>query len=83
MTKAAIESTIGGTLRIRSYIPLTGKGLVEAKGVCDNPLLQSPDIKTPLRSSSLKDFNTLSIRKVYEYDIVTKPGQVVKLVPAK
>ncbi len=83
MTKAAIESTIGGTLRIRSYIPLTGKGIVEAKGVCDNPLLQSPDIKTPLRSSSLKDFNTLSIRKVYEYDIVTKPGQVVKLVPSK
>lgn len=83
MTHAAIKSTIGGTLRLRSYVPLQGKGLTEAKGTCDNPLLQTADIKTPLRSSELKDFTLLPIKKVYEYDIATKPGQVVKVVPVK
>lgn len=82
MTKASIKSTIGGTLRLRSYVPLTGKGLVEAKGACDNVLLQTPKIKTPLHSAELGDFQMRTVRKVYEYDIQTKPGGVYKVEPA-
>ena len=83
MTKATIKSTIGGTLRLRSYVPLTGKGLVEAKGACDNILLQTPNIKTPLHSAELGNFQLRNVRKVYEYDIQTKPGGVYKVTPAE
>ena len=81
MTQASIKSKIGGTLRLRSYVPLKGKGLVEAKGVCDNPLLATAEVKNPLRSEELKEFSLLPVRKVYEYDVQTKPGQVVKVTP--
>ena len=76
LSSATVLSTIGGTLRLRSYVPLTGKGLKEASTTpCDNPLLQSADIKTPLHSPELKDLPTPSLKRVYEYDIVTKPGK--------
>jgi len=70
-----VKSTIGGTLRLRSYVPLKGKGLREAKGACSNALLQAPEIKSPLKSAELKDFSVLPLRKVYEYDIDTKAGK--------
>ena len=70
-----VESTIGGTLRLRSYVPLQGKGLKTAKGACPNALLAPAEIKTPLKSAELKDFQLLPIRKVYEYDIVTEAGK--------
>ena len=66
---------------MRSYVPLKGKGLVEAKGACDNPLLATAEVKNPLRSEELKEFSLLPVRKVYEYDVQTKPGQVVKVTP--
>jgi alpha-L-fucosidase 2 len=75
VTKATVKSSIGGTLRLRSYVPLKGKGLREAKGACSNALLQTPDIKSPLKSAELKDFSVLPLRKVYEYDIDTKAGK--------
>ena len=79
LTEAVIVSKIGGTLRLRSYVPLKGAGLVEAQGECDNDLLKSAVIREPLKSEELKDFKTLPIRKVYEYDVVTKPGKVYKV----
>ena len=79
LTQATIHSTIGGTLRIRSYVPLTGKGLQVAKGECPNDLLAPASIKEPLKSKELKDFKTLSLQKVYEYDIVTQPGKTYKV----
>ncbi|MBP5508333.1 MAG: glycoside hydrolase N-terminal domain-containing protein [Prevotella sp.] len=75
ITTATVKSTIGGTLRLRSYVPLKGKGLREAKGACSNALLQAPEIKSPLKSAELKDFSVLPLRKVYEYDIDTKAGK--------
>ncbi len=84
LTSATILSTIGGTLRLRSYVPLTGKGLKEASTTpCDNPLLQSADIKTPLHSPELKDLPTPTLKRVYEYDIVTKPGKKYSFSVAK
>jgi len=75
LQSAVIKSDIGGTLRLRSYVELKGKGLVPAKGKCDNILLQSAEVKSPLQSSELKDFKHPPLRKVYEYDIVTQAGK--------
>ena len=79
LQEAAITSKIGGILRLRSYIPLAGEGLHEAAGPCPNPLLKSAEIREPLKSKDLKDFNLLPIRKVYEYDLETQPGQTYRL----
>ena len=83
LQSAAIKSTIGGVLRLRSYVELKGKGLNPAVGNCDNHLLQTADIKQPLRSKELKNFDLLPLRKVYEYDIVTKPGKTYKVFIGK
>ena len=71
---ATIQSSIGGTLRVRSYVPLKGQGLKPATGDCPNPLLAPAQIREPLHSPALKDFELLPLRKVYEYDIDTVPG---------
>ena len=74
-----VQSTIGGTLRLRSYVPLKGKGLKPAQGKCSNPLLQSAEIRQPLVSDELKNPPTGStIRKVYEYDVETQAGKTYK-----
>jgi alpha-L-fucosidase 2 len=74
----AILSTIGGTLRLRSYVPLKGKGLKEASGKCPNTLLAPAEIKTPLKSAELKDFKMRSLRQVYEYDVETVAGETYR-----
>ena len=79
LQEAAITSKIGGTLRLRSYVPLTGEGIQEASGSCQNQLLQSAIIRDPLKSKELKNFDLLPVRKVYEYDIETHPGQTYRL----
>ena len=79
LQEAAITSKIGGMLRLRSYVPLTGEGIQEASGLCQNQLLQSAIIRDPLKSKELKNFDLLPVRKVYEYDIETHPGQTYRL----
>ena len=71
-----VRSTLGGTLRLRSYWPLQGKGLQPASGPCPNPLFAPAVIQQPLRSPELTSFERLPIRQVYEYDIETQPGGV-------
>ena len=78
LTKAEVSSTIGGTLRLRSYVPLKGKGLKEASGNCPNELLAPASIREPLRSPELKDFQFLPLRKVYEYDLETTAGKTYR-----
>ena len=79
LRSASIRSTIGGKLRLRSYVPLKGKGLTPANGACDNVLLQSADIKQPLCSPELTSFDQLPLRPVYEYDLETKAGGTYKV----
>jgi len=79
LRSAKIRSTIGGKLRLRSYVPLQGKGLKEAAGPCPNALYESADVKQPLRSPELKAFEQLDIRPVYEYDLDTKAGGVYEV----
>ena len=85
LRSAVVRSTIGGTLRIRSYVPLQlakaakGVTLSEAKGACPNPLLAPANIKQPLQSKELQTLSLLPIRKVYEYDLETTVGEVYQL----
>ncbi len=74
LQKAVVRSTIGGTLRLRSYWPLKGSGLTPATGNCPNALLAPANIKEPLRSDELTQFQQLPLRTVYEYDLQTRPG---------
>ena len=76
---ATIRSTLGGTLRLRSYWKLSGKGLQPASGPCPNPLFAPAAIQQPLKSSELKEQELLPVKQVYEYDIETKAGDVVSL----
>ncbi|MBR6122000.1 MAG: glycoside hydrolase N-terminal domain-containing protein [Prevotella sp.] len=75
LSKVTVRSTLGGTLRLRSYVPLKGKGLKPATGACPNTLLQPAQIRQPLHSPELSDFQLLPLRKVYEYDVETVAGQ--------
>ena len=79
LTHATIKSTIGGTLRVRSYVPLKGKGLSPASGKCPNSLFAPAYVKGPIQSNELNDFQLLPIGKIYEYDIITRPGGVYKM----
>ena len=69
--KATVRSTIGGVLRLRSAVPLKGKGLRKAKGPCPNPLLKGAEIPSLQPSSS----NPQPSITVYEYDVKTKAGK--------
>ena len=79
LQEAMITSKNGGTLRLRSYVPLQGKGLKAASGPCPNDLFAPAAIREPLRSAELKDFSLLPVKKVYEYDIETTAGQSVRV----
>ena len=78
LTQTTIKSSLGGNCRIRSYFPLSGEGLVEANGENDNPFYAIPDIKKPLIHAE-DGVTDLSLRKVYEYDVSTQPGDVITL----
>ena len=89
VTSATVQSTIGGTLRLRSYVPLRlakapkGTHLKVAEGDCPNPLFAPAAIREPLRSPELKDFQQRQLQKVYEYDIETVAGQSYTFAAAK
>ena len=74
LRSAVVRSSIGGTLRLRSYVELEGDGLQPAEGDCPNPLFAPADVKEPLLAKSLTTKPKLSVKKVYEYDLTTQPG---------
>ena len=74
-----IHARLGGLLRIRSYVPLQGKGLAEAKGENPNPFYKTAQIKEPLVSDEIQPQYPLLL-KVYEYDLMTEAGKVYDLV---
>ncbi len=86
LRSAVVRSTVGGTLRLRSYVPLRlakgpkGARLKKAEGDCPNPLFAPAAIREPLHSKELKDFKPQALRKVYEYDVETVAGQNYRLV---
>ena len=80
---ATIRSTIGGTLRLRSYFPLKGADLKPATGDCPNALYAPAAVRTPLKSAELRDFQLLPLRKVYEYDVETQAGKTYRFEKVK
>ena len=75
LVSAKIHSSIGGTLRIRSYVPLKGKGLRKAEGTCTNPLLQAAVIKQPMEQHRVDEGVKAHIPQVFEYDLDTEAGK--------
>ena len=80
ITSATITSHNGGVLRIRSAVPLKGKGVKAAKGENRNPLFKTPSgirqkINFPDKIEKMPE-----LRKTYLYDINTKKGEVVELI---
>lgn len=78
LATASIKSLNGGKLRIRSYVPLSGKGLVAASGSNPNPLMESSDIK-PYKVAEGLNAAKPELKKVYEYDLDTKAGKTYKV----
>ena len=74
LSRAVIRSTVGGMLRLRSYVPLKGKGLKPATGDCPNPLFAPAKVREPLKSAELTNFEALPLKKIYEYDVETVAG---------
>ncbi len=80
--KVSILSKLGGNMRLRSYVPLTGTGLIDTKGVNPNPLYAIANIKEPLISKEIKPQHPY-LNKVYEYDVPTQAGQKYTFVRDK
>ena len=79
IVKAVIKSENGGNLRIRSAVPLTGKGLRTAKGKNPNPLFATPtNVKQKINHPE-KIEKMPELRKSYVYDIPTKKGETIEL----
>lgn len=78
LAKATIKSALGGNCRIRSYYPLKGKGLKEAKGENTNEFFTVPEIQSPLNHSNAQ-VNSSDLKKLFEYDIVTSKGDVINI----
>ncbi len=79
ITQTVIKSEVGGNLRIRSAVPLTGEGLQVAKGENSNPLFSTPtnvkqQINYPDAIESLPE-----LQKTYLYDLATKKGETYTL----
>jgi len=71
--KVFIKSRNGGNCRLRSLTPLTGKGLVDAKGDNPNALYALPTTSTPLINEKAK-LNPVELKKTYLYDLQTVAG---------
>ncbi len=74
LLKTKIHSRLGGNLRIRSYVPLKGEGLMVAKGENSNLFYIYPSIKEPLVSKEIVPQYPI-LWRVYEYDVMTQPGK--------
>lgn len=71
-----LTSTLGGTLRIRSAVPLRldGKELTPAKNAeCDNPLLQLQPVRKPLVDAQAP-LSVPQAPQTYVYDVETVAG---------
>ena len=80
LTTAKVLSKNGGVLRVRSYVPLKGKGLQKAENACPNALLAPAVVKQPLQKSLVEEGVKASIPTVYEYDVKTEKGKTYTFV---
>ncbi len=76
LSSATITSRLGGNLRIRSHVPVKGKGVKPAKGENPNPFYKTPGIAQPIISQEVR-IAPVTLRKIYEYDIRTRRGEII------
>ena len=74
LTQVVVRSRHGGTCRLRSLVPLKGKGLKVAKGKNPNPLFQVPEIANPLINGN-QQLTPTTLKKTYLYDFETVAGR--------
>lgn len=72
-----VQSNLGGNCRLRSYVPLKGKGLIEANGTNTNPFYELANIKEPLINAKENVQTEPSLEKIYEYDVLTAKGETL------
>jgi alpha-L-fucosidase 2 len=78
IVSARIKSEMGGNCRLRSYVPLKGKGLKEARGQNPNPFFRTPETPEPLIHNETSS-QPSGLRKVYEYDLPTRKGDIIEI----
>ncbi len=78
LDSATIRSSLGGVCRLRSCVPLKGKGLKKARGVNPNSHFFVVGVKAPLVHSANNTIEPVD-KQVYEYDIRTKKGGVIQI----
>ncbi len=75
---AKIKSSIGGNCRLRSYVPLKGNGLTEARGQNPNQFYEIPEIDKPLTHIDISSSSPTQ-KKVYQYDLLTRKGGIIEI----
>lgn len=75
LMEVSVHSEIGGNLRIRSYVPLTGHNLKQAEGRNKNMLLNPVQITDPVISDKAL-LKGIILKDLYEYDIFTEPDKI-------
>ncbi len=83
LTRATVTSTVGGTLRLRSYVPLRGEGLREAVGECPNAFLRPAEVKDAVVSAALDAAPAVTLRRVFDYDLDTQAGHAYTFTAAE
>lgn len=78
LDSAIIRSSLGGVCRLRSCVPLKGKGLKKARGVNPNPHFFVAGVKAPLVHLANNTIEPVD-KQVYEYDIPTKKGGIIQI----
>jgi len=79
LEEATITSRLGGNLRLRSYVPLEGKGLTPASDENPNTYFRKATVKTPLISKEAVITEESDLREVFEYDLLTRTGQKYRI----
>lgn len=77
-----IHSQVGGTLRLRSYDELSDSRLKPAEGPNPNAFYETAAIQKPVISPKAQ-VNTPELRKVFEYDLKTTPGNSYIITPRR
>ncbi|MDP4203195.1 MAG: hypothetical protein Q8861_10895 [Bacteroidota bacterium] len=78
LAEATVKASIDGNCRLRSYVPLTGTGLKKANGNNPNSFYDVPNIITPIVHATTAATKS-EMKKIYEYDVLMKKGEVLKV----
>jgi len=73
-SQLTLRSSLGGNCRIRSYVPLKGKGLKKSTGLNPNDFYEVSEIQKPLVHSD-KQIELNNLPRIYEYDLMTSKGE--------